>query len=81
MGSALAAIRLKMRPVERRKISDEEIIDHARSAIKIHIALHHQIATFCNECTVRPSSFLGAHPPRNESFTTPPATCGFNTVA
>jgi hypothetical protein len=26
MGSALAAIRLKMRPVERRKISDEEII-------------------------------------------------------
>jgi len=27
MGSALAAIRLKMRPVERRKISDEEIIE------------------------------------------------------
>jgi hypothetical protein len=23
----------------------------------------------------------GAHPPRNESFTAPPATCGFNTVA
>lgn len=29
--------------------------NHARIGVKIHIAPHHQIVTFCIECTVRPN--------------------------